>query len=115
MNYQKNTTGGREDAILKRFSGMIRYTCNNLNGEFNLSRAASALGLTNAAVEILLEMFEDAKMITINERSENNFNINFISSVELSKIVQTAKYAEFAELMNSIDEYKNKFMTKAEL
>ena len=58
MNY--NSECYNEELLLKTFSGMIRYTCNNLNGEFNLSRGASALGVTNVIIEILLEMFEDA-------------------------------------------------------
>lgn len=109
MNYtpQKNN----EEDILKTFSGMIRYTCNNLNGEFSLSRASSAIGVTNIVIETLLEMFEDAGMIKIKERKENSFVIEFINTVELSKAIQTIKYAEFIELMNTINDYKNKFMT----
>ena len=98
-------------SILKTFSGMIRYTCNNLSGEFNLTRAAAALGVTNAAVETLLEMFEDSGMIKIDERRDDVFVITFENSVELSKVVNTVKYEEFAELMKTINEYKNHFMT----
>ncbi len=109
MNY--NLSKNMEEDILKTFSGMIRYTCNNLNGDFNLTRASSALGITNIAVETLLEIFEDTGMIKIMERSENSFIIKFINSVELSKALNTVKYAEFAELINTINDYKNKFMT----
>lgn len=101
----------QEESILKTFSGMIRYTCNNLSGEFNLTRAAAALGVTNAAVETLLEMFEDSGMIKIDERRDDVFVITFENSVELSKVVNTVKYEEFAELMKTINEYKNHFMT----
>ena len=90
---------------------MIRYTCNSLDGDFSLSRGASALGVTEPVIETLLEMFEDTGMIKINERGEDAFKIEFLSAVELSKALHTLKYAEFAELMNTIDEYKNKFMT----
>ena len=109
MNYsvQKNN----EEDILKTFSGMIRYTCNNLNGVFNLSRGASALGLTNIIVETLLEVFEDTGMIKIKERNEDSFLIEFINAVELSKTLHTIKYAEFVELLNTVREYKQKFMT----
>ena len=99
-----------EEAILKTFSGMIRYTCNNLNGKFNLFRASTALGVTNLLVETLLEMFEDAGMIKIKERNEEDFIIEFFTTVELSKTVKTPKYAEFIEIMNNIHDYKNKFM-----
>ena len=109
MNYsvQKNN----EEDILKTFSGMIRYTCNNLNGVFNLNRGASALGLTNIIVETLLEVFEDTGMIKIKERNEDSFLIEFINAVELSKTLHTIKYAEFVELLNTVREYKQKFMT----
>ena len=118
MNYGLRNSGAdfeggktHEEGILKTFSGMIRYTCNSLDGDFSLSRGASALGVTEPVIETLLEMFEDTGMIKINERGEDAFKIEFLSAVELSKALHTLKYAEFAELMNTIDEYKNKFMT----
>ena len=99
------------ESILKLFSGMIRYTCNTLNGNFSLARAAAALGVTSIIIETLLEMFEDIGMIKINERSSEEFNLEFIESIEISKTLHTIKYAEFVELMNTIQDYKNKFMT----
>ena len=110
MNYQRGKYN--EEAILKTFSGMIKYTCNNLEGNFALERAASALGVTGEVIETLLEMFEDVEMIKIIERGENSFVIKFLNSVELSKTLHTLKYAEFVELMNTISEYKHKFMVK---
>ena len=109
MNYSQKIHS--EETILKTFSGMIKYTCNNLDGLFNLTRAASALGVTNQVIETLLEMFEDAQMIKITERDDNAFSLEFINSVELSKILHTEKYSEFIEMMNRINDYKNKFMT----
>ena len=100
-----------EESILKTFSGMIRYTCNSLDGDFNLLRGASALGVTEPIVETLLEMFEDTGMVKIKERAEDSFKIEFLAAVELSKTLHTAKYAEFVELLNTVNDYKNKFMT----
>ena len=91
---------------------MIRYTCNTLNGDFNLTRAASALGLTNLVVESLLELFEDADMIKISERKEDSFLIQFINPAEISKIVQNPKYSEVIEQINTVREYKQSFMEK---
>ena len=108
MNYHDNRD---IEGILKTFSGMIRYTCNTQGGCFNLARAASALGINHLGVEALLEMFEDAGMIKILERSENEFKIEFIETVELSKIMHTMKYEEFAEIMNTIFDYKDSFAT----
>ena len=102
---------GQEESILKTFSGMIRYTCNNLDGVFDLTRGASALGITNAATETLLEIFEDAGMIKINERSEKSFSIIFQKTIELTQAIHTAKYKDFAEQIKAINSYKNSFMT----
>ena len=112
IHYMKYQSGKyNEELLLKTFSGMIRYTCNTLNGDFNLERAASALGVNNPVIETLLEMFEDTGMIKILERKENSFTIEFLQAVELSKTLHTMKYAEFVELMNTINDYKNEFMS----
>jgi hypothetical protein len=109
MNYTR--IKNQEETILKTFSGMIRYTCNSLNGAFDLSRAAAKLGITNEIVETLLEMFEDIGMIKIEDREDELFKIKFLSAVEFSKALHTIKYAEFIELMNTVSDYKNKFMS----
>lgn len=110
MNYQNNRAC--EEGILKMFSGMIKYTCNTLDGNFDLTRAASALSCTNEIVETLLDIFADVGMIKILNKDENNYNIEFITAIEISKAVHTPKYAELTELLNTIYEYKIKFMDK---
>ncbi len=109
MNYEAGVFN--EESFIKIFSGMIRYTCNNLEGVFSLNRAAATLAVTNVAVESALEMFEDAGMIKIKERKEKEFIIDFVSAIELSKTLHTQKYSEFIEHINTIKDYKNKFMT----
>ena len=108
MNYQNYKVD--EEALLKNFASMIRYSCNNLDGKFVLIRAASALGVTEEVVETLLEIFQDCGMIKITGRNDENYLIEFLAGVEISKALHTQKYAEFVELMNTINEYKNKFM-----
>ena len=102
--------GGVKAAMLKAFASMIRYSCNNLEGNFVLLRAASALGVTEEVVEILLEIFQDCGMIKITSREAEVYKIDFVNGVELSKALHSTKYAEFVELMNTINDYKNKFM-----
>ena len=108
MNYQNYKTD--EEGILKAFASMIKYSCNNLEGNFALLRAASALGVTEEVVEILLEIFQDCGMIKITSREAEVYKIDFVNGVELSKALHSTKYAEFVELMNTINDYKNKFM-----
>ena len=109
MNYVNLKTD--EERILKSFASMIRYSCNNLEGRFSLIRGASALGVTEEVVETLLEIFEDCGMIKIISRESECYKISFITGIELSKALHTVKYAEFIELMNTVNDYKNKFMT----
>ena len=108
MNYQNFKPNDEE--ILKAFASMIRYSCNNLGGQFILVRAASALGITEEAVEVLLDIFQECGMIKILLRENSAYNIALIESVELSSAIKTPKYKEFIELMNIINEYKNNFM-----
>ena len=42
---------------------------------------------------------------------EEKYKIVFVAGIELSKALHSIKYAEFVELMNTINDYKNKFMT----
>ena len=109
MNYQNYKID--EEGLLKAFASMIKYCCNNLEGKFVLKRGASALGVTEEVVEILLEIFQDSGMIKILSREDEFYKIEFLVGVELSKALHTIKYAEFVELMNTINDYKNKFMT----
>ncbi len=109
MSYQ--TPNNIEESIIKTFSGMIRYTCNNLNGELNIERAASALSITNDLVDILLDMFQDVSMIKIKSHSNNIYTIQFIAAAELSQIVSIPKYAEYSEALQLIYEYKEHYMS----
>ncbi len=109
MNYQNQRTD--EEGILKSFASMIKYCCNNLDGKFVFVRAAAALGITEEVVETLLQIFSDCGMIKITEREEDFYIIESFGVIELSKALHSVKYAEFIELMNTINDYKNKFMT----
>jgi len=108
MNYQNLKID--EEQFLKSFASMVRYSCNNLDGKFSLLRAASALGVTEEIIEILLEIFADSGMIKIISKDEDFYCIEFITGIEISKTLHNPKYAEFIELMNTIIDYKNKFM-----
>ena len=110
MNYQNYKVD--EEKMLKSFASMIRYSVNNLDGKFSLIRGACALGVSEEVIETLLEVFQEAGMIKIEERDEDFYRINFVEEINLSKALHTIKYAEFVELMNTINDYKNKFMTK---
>lgn len=107
MNYQEYIID--EDILLKNFASMLRYCHNKQDGIFSLIRAAAALGITEEAVETLLEMFSEAGMITAKS-DEENYKIEILKSVEMSEVIKTYKHEEFSELMHTISDYKNSFM-----
>ena len=105
-------------AVKEVYDGDLLEALNGHNKYQALFEAALYQALINNHAEQLclsnmemLEMFEDTGMIKIKERNEDAFKIEFLQSVELSKALHTMKYAEFVELMNTINDYKNKFMT----
>ena len=99
-----------EESILKTFASMIRYSINNLGGKFDLTRGASALGISEEVIETLLDIFQEAGMIKIISNAEEFYQITMVAEISLAKAIATAKYAQFIELMNTINDYKNKFM-----
>ena len=50
-------------------------------------------------------------VIDIKFRENEYYLIEFLAGIEISKTLHTIKYEEFVELMNTITDYKNKFMT----
>ena len=77
-----------------------------------LHRGAVALGLTEESIETLLEIFEDSKNINIISKNSNEYKIKMNNEIILSQALISPKYSEFVENLNTINEYKNKFMQK---
>ena len=107
-----NFTKFDEHDIIKTLSGMVKYTCNNRNGEFDLAKSASFLGLTIDCVECLLSIFEQCKMIKIVEKNIDNYKIEFVGNVELSHITGCIQYKKFKDLLLEIEDCKCAFLTK---
>jgi len=98
--------------LFKTFTGMIKYAANNLDGKIELERASARLGITNDAVESMLSLFEECNCIKITDSNEDFYQIQFLNVTEVSKLMQNPRFAEFAEIMNTIKDYKNSFMQK---
>ena len=67
--------------------------------------------ITSLDTEILLEIFQDAGMINIKTREQDFYQIDLKSEISLADTLHVQKYSEFVELMNTINDYKNKFMS----
>ncbi len=108
MSYQNYKVD--EEQMLKSFASMIKYCCNKLDGKFVLINGARNLGVTEEVIETLLEIFQEAGMIKIQERYDEFYKIFLESDITLSTTLHTTKFSEFVELMNTINSYKNNFM-----
>lgn len=104
MNYSVVKLDEKE--LLKTFSAMIKFTCNNKDGVFNLLNCASFLGLTPEVVESLLEVFEQAEMIKIENAGELDYKIKFTNAIELPKALHTIAYKDFLELYKLVEDFR---------
>ncbi|MGN0018409.1 MAG: single-stranded-DNA-specific exonuclease RecJ [Candidatus Gastranaerophilaceae bacterium] len=95
-----------EQEILKTISGMVKYTCNNKNGEFDIQKASTFLGLTDECIDILLNILSDCKMIKINSQNENIYNIEFLNNIELSQALHCTEYQQFKQTLDDIYKYQ---------
>lgn len=104
MNYMPAKLDEKE--LLKTFSAMIKFTCNNKDGMFNLLNCAGFLGLTKEVVESLLEVFEQAGMIEIKNAGEVDYKIEFTNAIELPKALHTIAYKDFLEQYKLIEGFR---------
>ena len=98
--------------IVKTLSGMAKYACNNKNGEFDLAKSASFLGITIECIKNLLNIFEQCKMIKILEKNIDNYKIEFVGNVEMSHITSCLQFNEFRNLLDEITDCKCAFLNK---
>ena len=86
---------------------MIRFVCNNKKGDFNLNDSSSFLGVTNDLIEVTLDMFADAKSISVIERTEELYKIQYVATVSIDNLIQLNSYNEFHNLYKTIKDFKN--------
>lgn len=112
MHYEIKTPDEKE--ILKTFSGMLKFAHKSKDGIFDLQRSASFLAEKKETVLELLNIFEECKMIKIEEKSLNEFKIECFSNAEISKTLHTSSYKDFLEQLKTTQEYRQTLL-EAEL
>lgn len=95
-----------EKEFLKVFSGMIKFAHNNKSGVFDLNKSAAFLAQSKEAIIWLLDIFEEVNIIKILSRGETEYKIEFLSNLELAKILHTTRYGEFLSEINEVEQYK---------
>lgn len=112
MNYEVKKID--ENEFLKTFNGMLKFSHNNLNGNFNLERSASFLAQTEETIIELLNVFEECNMIKIIDKGPNEFKIEYLASSDISKTLHTYSYKEFLSQILATQEYRESLL-EAEL
>lgn len=107
MNYNANSVDEKE--LLKTFLGMIKFAFNNKNGFFDLQRSASFLAQTEDTVITLLDAFEASKIIS-GEKCSDNYKINSLENIEISKVLHTEEYQDFTYQIKKNQEFKNSML-----
>ena len=108
MNYE--LTKHNEQEFLKTFSGMLKFAHNNKSGVFDLEKSACFLAQPKQIITTLLDIFEETEMIKILKKAENEYKIEFLSNIEVSKALHTVGYKEFLKLTNEVKEYKTSLL-----
>ena len=97
--------------ILKTFTGMMKYTVNNKNGEFNIPGCAAFLSISETIVRTLLELFADSGIITADGLEEDICSIAFLEQqIHDSNIKNSEKYNELLLQLSEIEKYRQQLL-----
>jgi single-stranded-DNA-specific exonuclease len=99
------------DTFISKLSGMLKYALSNLNGIFNLERAARALKVTEDTVECALTLLEEVEMIDLDKIKEGDFKISYVHPIELSKVKQAEMFNELETQINEINDFMKFYLT----
>lgn len=108
MNYEIKYMD--EEEFLKTVCKMMKFACHNNGGKIELRRFASFLGKSYKVFELLFSIFEEAGLLTIKEKTENYFIIDFSGTEDISKILHNEKYVILSEMLQECEEFQQNLL-----
>ena len=99
-----------ESEILKMFAGMLKYASHNNGGKVEIVRCASALGKSTQVISMLMDLFEEAGFIKINEKNSAFYMIEFLGIDDISKVMDNPKFAQVYELSLECEEFQKSLL-----
>lgn len=108
MNYEIKYMD--EEEFLKTVCKMLKFACHNNAGKVELCRFASFLGKSYKVFELLFSIFEEANLLTIKEKTENYFIIDFSGTDDISKILHNEKYLILSEMLQECEEFQQNLL-----
>lgn len=92
--------------FLATFVKMLRYAFNNSGGKVDLLRISSALGKSYETILTLLDLLEETRYISVAERNEEFYKIEFGEITDLSSVLNNEKYAEVKALIDECEAFQ---------
>lgn len=108
MNYKLKKMDEKD--FLKTISGMLKFACNNKDGDFDLIKCAAFLSVSNDAVVTLLDAFAEAGLINIIDKSSNVYKLELSPEIDVAKVLHTVQYQEFLDTMQVSDDFKKSLL-----
>ena len=96
--------------FLKLITGMIKFACNNNDGKIDLIRCSSYLGKSVKLIKMFLELEEDCKIISINEKNEYYYKVSLLAPEKVTDILHNAKYNEIINLAEECELYQKELL-----
>lgn len=106
MNYDINHS---KEELLKTLYGMIKFVCNNKKGMFYLENSSMFLGVTTKLIECVLNLFDEAKIIKINQREEEYYFIDLLEHADITGLASLDSYMDFNMEFSDIKGFKESF------
>jgi len=97
--------------FIKTISGMLKYTSSHNNGEFNITKSLAFLSVTSDALDICMNLLDEAGVIKIKNQTEDTYLIEFLQSKAISDIMNTEKYTELENELSEINKFREEFQT----
>lgn len=102
------------ESLVMTLSGMLRYSLNNLDGKLDILKMAKSIGIDIDTVLTVFSIFTEIEMADIIQVSENEYKINSLKAVEMSKIKQSSLYTVIEDVISEINNFRD-FYLNAEI
>ena len=111
VHYMNYSVRHSEEDFLKTLAGMVRFVCNNKNGIFDLNGSSTFLGVTTVLVSLGLELLDEAGLIRIAAKNNDDYELNLLEHVDIHSFNTLNTYIEFSMEFSNIKRFKESFQT----
>lgn len=108
MSYEPKVMDEAE--FLKTFTGMVKFAAHNMGGKIDLVRCAGFLGKSIEVFQRLLDLYEEVGFLTVTDRNNAFYIIDFKGIDDLSKVLHSTKYAEIFDMIVECEAFQRSLL-----